>query len=82
MTEKDLGPVSRALLDIVNGAFGYITLGKLHHEVFTRTGELRSDHWFYRRLVALALEGHIEGVVLRDGDKVNIRFRRKKEVGA
>lgn len=78
LTEK-LGPVSKALLDIVNKTFGYVNLGKLHYEVFNRTGEHRTDNWIFRRLVALALEGHIEGVVYRNGDKVTIRFRRKKE---
>ncbi|GAH49731.1 unnamed protein product, partial [marine sediment metagenome] len=38
--------------------------------------------WWYRRIVALALEGHIDAKVNRTGDKLSIRFRRKQEAAS
>ncbi|GAG94317.1 unnamed protein product, partial [marine sediment metagenome] len=43
----------------------------------TRLGH--TENWWYRRLVALALEGRIDSRVYRTGDKVAIMFRKKKE---
>ena len=76
--EKRLGPVSQAILDHVNNTFGYIILFRMTHEVSRKTGARHTDQWYYRRLVALSIEGRIEAKVYRDGDKVTIRFRRRE----
>lgn len=78
MTQEELGPCSRALLDIVNETFGYIPLWDGIVKAARKTGARRSDLWWFRLLVALVLEGHIEGVVLRDGDDLSFNFRRKE----
>lgn len=76
---SDLGPASKALLERVNASFGFVELGTLISWARAKTGLGHSKYWWYRRLVALALEGHIEARVYRTGDKVAIMFRRKKE---
>jgi len=78
---SELGPVSQAILDHVNSAFGYIVLFKMIYEVSRRTKVSHTDSWYFRRLVALALEGRIEGRVYRDGDDLFIRFRRLQDNG-
>jgi len=72
---SELGPVSEAILDYVNSAFGSIVFFKMIYEVARTTGVSHTDNWYFRRLVALALEGRIEGRVYRTGDNVAIRFR-------
>ena len=71
-----LGPASRALLDRIDLAFGYIELGTLISWARAKTGLGHSVNWWYRRIVALALEGHIEAKVHRTGDDIAIKFRR------
>lgn len=78
---SELGPVSQAILDYVNSAFGSIVFFKMIYEVSRVTGDSHTDNWYFRRLVALALEGRIEGRVYRTGDKVTIRFRRLQDKG-
>ena len=77
MTEKELGPASQALLDIVNDTFGYIPLFDTIVEAQRRTGVDHAEPWWWRRLIALALEGRIVAVVVRGGDNLAFRFRRK-----
>ncbi len=75
----ELGPVSEAILDYVDSAFGSIIFFKMIYEVARTTGVSHTNNWYFRRLVALALEGRIEGRVYRTGDKVTVRFRRLQE---
>lgn len=76
---SELGPVSKALLERINRSFGYVEIGYLISWAKTSTG-LRHGHiWWQRRLVALALEGHIDAKVYRTGDRLAILFRRKEE---
>lgn len=76
---SDLGPVSQAILEYVNSAFGYIILFKMIYEVSKKTNVSHTDSWYFRRLVALALEGRIEARVYRTGDNVAIQFRCLQE---
>lgn len=76
---KELGPGSLALLDRVNLAFGYVEIGTLISWARAKTGLGHTSHWWYRRLVALALEGRIEAKVYRTGDQIAIKFRRLQE---
>jgi hypothetical protein len=73
---SELGPASRALLDRIDLAFGYVELGTLISWARAKTGLGHSVNWWYRRIVALALEGRIEAKVYRTGDQVAIKFRR------
>jgi len=68
--------VSQAILDYVNDAFGYIALFKMYRQVSRKTGTSHTMPWYFRRLVALALEGRIEARVFRTGDDMAIKFRR------
>lgn len=76
---KELGPGSLALLDRVNLSFGYVELGTLISWARAKTGLDHTSYWWYRRLVALALEGRIEAKVYRTGDQIAIKFRRLQE---
>lgn len=76
---SELGPISQAILDHVNSAFGYIVFFRMIHEVARVTGASHTDNWYFRRLVALALEDRIEAKVYRTGDDVAIRFRRLRD---
>ena len=77
---SELGPASKALLDRVNASFGYVDQGTLVSWAMAKTALGHGRIWWYRRIVALALEGHIDAKVNRDGDnKIAIRFRRKQE---
>jgi len=72
----ELGRVSQAILDYVNGTAGYLTLYMLIREVSLETRVRHTEGWWFRRLVALALEGRIKATVYRNHDDLNIRFRR------
>ena len=76
---SELGPISKALLDVVNETFGFITPQKVTLEAANKTDAWHSNEWWFRRLVALALEGRIEGHVFRKDDEVTINFRRRQE---
>ena len=78
---SELGPVSQAILAHVNRSFGYIEFFRLIKEVSRKTGARHSQAWWFRRLVALSLEGRIEATVHRAGDNVTIQFRRLQEAG-
>jgi len=75
----ELGPASQALLDRVNLVFGYVEIGTLISWARAKTGLGHSPDWWYRRIVALALEGRIEARVFRTGDKLALKFRRLLE---
>ena len=78
---SELGPVSQAILDYVDSAFGHIIFFRMIDEVARMTGTSHTNNWYFRRLVALALEGRIEGRVYRTGDKVTVRFQRLQNKG-
>ncbi|MFH2110587.1 MAG: hypothetical protein ABIJ47_04930 [Candidatus Bathyarchaeota archaeon] len=78
---SELGPVSQAILDHVNKAFGYIEIFRMINRVALKTGAKHTNNWYFRRLVALTLEGLIEAKVFRTGDDVAVRFRRLQEEG-
>jgi len=76
---SELGPASKALLDVVNETFGFISQYDTIAEAATRTDVWHSENWWFRRLVALALESRIEVHLHREGDSVAFRFRRRQE---
>ena len=78
---SELGPISQAILDYVNGTVGYLTMYRLIRDVALETGASHTENWYFRRLVALALEGRIKAMVFRDGDSLTVRFRRITEFG-
>ncbi|GAG99984.1 unnamed protein product [marine sediment metagenome] len=78
MSENELGPASKALLERVNISFGYVELGTLVSWARAKTGLGHGHNWWYRRLVALALEGHIDTKVHRNGDQIAILFKKKE----
>ena len=79
---KELGPVSQAILDYVDRRFGYIEIFRMIDEVARKEGAAHTNTWYFRRLVALSIEGRIEAKVYRTGDDVSIRFRRLQEAEA
>lgn len=76
---SDLGPVSQAILDYVNSASGYVELFRLINHLAWGPTATHTESWYFRRLVALAVEGHIEIQVFRKGDNVAIKFCRFEE---
>lgn len=78
---SELGPVSQAILDYIQERRGYIEIFRMIHAVALKTGVSQKNTWYFRRLVALTLEGRIEAKVNRTGDKLIIRFRRFEENG-
>jgi len=74
---SELGPASKVLLDRVNLSFSYVEIGTLVSWARAKTGHGHSTDWWYRRLVALALEGRIDAKVYRTGDDIAIKFRKK-----
>lgn len=81
MSVNDLGPASKALLERIKLSFGYVELGNLVSWARAKTGLRHGSNWWYRRIVALALEGHIDAKVYRTGDKIAILFRKKEAEG-
>lgn len=79
MNVEELGPASKALLDRVNLYPTYVDLGTVISYARAKTAFGHGNNWWYRRLVALALEGYIEAKVHRTGDDIAIKFRRKQE---
>ena len=73
---SELGPISQAILDYVNQAFGYVDFFRVVNWAERETGASHTDNWYFRRLVALALECRIEVRVYRTGDDLAFRFRR------
>lgn len=77
MTDKELGPASQVLLDLVNETPRYIPIRETLAEASRRTNSYYGNAWWWRRLFALALEGRIVAVITRYGDNLAFRFRRK-----
>ena len=78
MSVNELGPASKALLERINISFGYVEFGTLVSWARVKTGLGHGSNWWYRRLVALALEGYIDAKVYRTGDKIAILFKKKE----
>ena len=78
MSVNDLGPASKVLLERIKLSFGYVELGTLVSWAKAKTGLRHGSNWWYRRIVALALEGHIDAKVYRTGDKIAILFKKKE----
>jgi len=78
MSVNELGSASKALLERINISFGYVEFGTLVSWARVKTGLGHGSNWWYRRLVALALEGHIDAKVYRTGDKIAILFKKKE----
>ena len=76
---SELGPISQAILDYVNMGPGDVEFFRVINEASRVTYARHSGNWWFRRLVALALEGRIKATVYRDGDDVAIRFRRLQD---
>ncbi len=76
---RELGPVSQAILDHMNATLGYIIFSRMIRDVKRKMGTSHTDAWYFRRLVALALEERIESRVFRAGDDVAIKFKRLQE---
>jgi len=81
MSVNELGPASKALLERINISFGYVEFGTLVSWARVKTDLGHGNNWWYRRLVALALEGHIDAKVYRTGDKIAILFKKKEAEG-
>lgn len=75
----ELGPGSQALLDRINTWRSWAAQGTIIAWAREKTGLDHSIGWWYRRLVALAIEGRVEAKVHRTGDQVAILFRRLQE---
>ena len=75
----ELGPVSKAILDYVETSRGEVAIFSMINRVSRVTGTSHTSPWFFRRLVALTLEGWIDAKVHRTGDDVVIRFRSLPE---
>lgn len=76
---SEIGPVSQAMLDYIDRRFGYIEIFRMIDEVARVTGIWHGNPWYFRRLLALGLEGRIEVKVIRKGDELSFRFRRLQE---
>ncbi|GAH93961.1 unnamed protein product [marine sediment metagenome] len=77
---SELG-LSKALLERVNLSYSYVELGTLVSWARRKTGLGHGSNWWYRRLVALALEGYIDSKVYRTGDQIAILFKKKEAEG-
>lgn len=76
---SELGPISQAMMDYIQTQPDYIEVFRMIYAVSRRTGASQKNTWYFRRLMALTLEGRIEAKLTREGDKVNVRFRRLQE---
>ena len=79
---SELGPVSQAILDYIQARTGYVGWFRMINSVERRTGEKHTGNWYFRRVMALALEGRIDFTMHRTGDDVAISFRRLHEAEA
>jgi len=76
---SDLDSISQAILDYVKASYGYIAISGMIDQIARVTGVRHANEWYFRRLVALALEGHIEAKVSRACNQLFIKFRRLQE---
>ena len=74
-----LGPASKALLDYVNeNPIQHSSRGCMR-ALRKQISIWHPDHWWRALLIALWVEGHIDGRIYRKGDKIVWRFRKKPE---
>lgn len=73
-----LGPLSLAMVRAVERSLVPCSLNIVLKKVPDSVRGYHSDSYYFRRLVALALEKYIIGKVHRDGDKVSFRFYKKR----
>lgn len=77
---SELGPVSQAILEYVNSQPGFISFWHMIRTVSREENVKFHAPWWFRRLVALALEGHIEATVYRrPDDNMSFKYRRLQE---
>jgi len=76
---SDLGPVSQAILDYIQERPQPIEIFRMIHAVSKVTKTSHSSKWYFRQLVGLHIEGRIEASMVRQGDKLGIRWRRLPE---
>ena len=76
-----LGPVSKSLLDYVNKMEIQLSSRACMRALRKQISVWHPDHWWRALLIALWVEGHIDGRIYRTGDKIVWRFRKKQEAG-
>ena len=77
-TKQELGPASLALLERINLESGVVHILEVIAWAKKKTGLRKNEYWWFRRIVALAVEGHIEAGVDRTLDIVHVYFQRKE----
>ncbi len=78
MSQKELGPASKALLERINMESGVVHTDTVIAWARKKTGIKKKEGWWFTRVVALAVEGHIEAGVDRTLDIVHVYFQRKE----
>ena len=81
MTTPKLGAASLALLERINMESGVVHTEAVISWAKEKTRIKQNEYWWFRRIVALAIEGHIEQGVERTLDIVYIFFQRKTGAG-
>ncbi len=76
---SNLGPASKALLEFVNESPIQLSSRACMRALRKKNSVWHPDHWWRELLIALWIEGRIDGRIYRTGDKIVFRFRRKKE---
>lgn len=77
---SELGPVSQAILEYVNSKPGFISFWNMIITVSKEENVNHTSPWWFRRLIALALEGHIEATVYHLPDNnLSFKFRHLQE---
>jgi len=77
-----LGPASKALLERINMESDVVHTEAVIAWAKHKTRIKRNEYWWFRRIVALAIEGYIDAGVNRNGDIVYVYFQRNKEACA
>ncbi len=78
LTRKELGPASHALLERINKESGVVHILEVIAWAKKKTGLKQNEYWWFRRIVALAIEGRIDHGVDRTLDIVHVYFQRKE----
>ena len=78
MTNPELGPASLALLERINKESEVVDTLAVIAWAKEKTGIKRNEYWWFRRIVALYVEGHIEAGVERTLDITYVYFQRKE----
>ncbi len=78
MTNPELGPASLALLERINKESEVVDTLAVIAWAKEKTGIKRNEYWWFRRIVALYVEGYIKSGVERTLDIVFVYFQRKE----